>query len=46
MKALIQRVKKVSVKIEGEKFSEIGSGLLIFLGVKEGDSEKDCQVFG
>lgn len=38
MKALIQRVKKASVTIENELYSEIGSGLLIFLGVTKTDT--------
>ena len=40
MKALIQRVKRASVTIEGELFSSIGSGLLVFVGVEKAD-EKD-----
>ena len=37
MKALIQRVKRASVTIEGELYSKIGMGLLIFLGVEKYD---------
>lgn len=40
MKALIQRVKRASVTIEGELFSSIDSGLLVFVGVEKTD-EKD-----
>lgn len=43
MRALIQRVKTANVKVEDKKISEIGQGLLVLLGVKEGDTEKDCQ---
>jgi D-tyrosyl-tRNA(Tyr) deacylase len=43
MKALIQRVKKASVSIGGENFSAIGKGLLIFLGVGIGDTEKEIE---
>lgn len=39
MKAVIQRVTKASVTIEGERFSEIGNGLLILLGVSPDDSK-------
>ena len=37
MKALIQRVKKASVTIDGELYSEINAGLLVFLGVTKED---------
>lgn len=43
MRALIQRVKNVKVIVSDVKISEIGSGLLIFLGIKEGNSEKDSE---
>lgn len=43
MKALVQRVKYASVDIDGRRVSEISRGLLIFLGVMIGDTEKDLQ---
>ena len=42
MKAVIQRVKSASVSIENSIFSEINAGLLVLLGVEDGDTEKDC----
>lgn len=39
MIAVIQRVTKASVTINGKIHSEIGKGLLILLGVKSGDNE-------
>lgn len=42
MKALVQRVKKSSVEIDGRLFSEIGAGLLILLGVEKDDTEKQA----
>ena len=39
MRALLQRVTKASVAIEGEVVGEIGRGWLILLGVGRGDSE-------
>ncbi len=42
MKALIQRVKESRVEVKGETVGAIQGGLLIFLGVGRGDSEKDC----
>jgi D-tyrosyl-tRNA(Tyr) deacylase len=41
MKAVIQRVETASVTVEGRIVSEIGAGLLIFLGVEEGDTENE-----
>ena len=43
MKALLQRVSRASVSIRGERVAEIGKGLVAFLGVANGDSEKDAQ---
>jgi D-aminoacyl-tRNA deacylase len=43
MRALIQRVKRSSVKIDGAVKSTIGSGLLILLGVKQTDTESDAK---
>jgi len=42
MRALVQRVTQGSVVIEKENYStEIGKGMVILLGVKEGDTEDD-----
>lgn len=41
MRAVVQRVTKGSVIIEGNIFSEIGKGLVILLGVTEEDIDKD-----
>ena len=41
MKAVIQRVKKASVTVKGVVISKIGFGLLVFLGVADGDSENE-----
>ena len=43
MRAVVQRVKSSKVEINGLTTGEIGKGLLIFLGVEEGDSEEDCD---
>jgi D-tyrosyl-tRNA(Tyr) deacylase len=40
MKALLQRVTRASVTIEGEVVGEIGSGLLVFLGIDRNDDEQ------
>lgn len=43
MRAVVQRVKSARVEVAGRVTGEIKNGLLIFLGVGEGDSEKDCD---
>lgn len=44
MKAIIQRVKNASVKVNNNITGSIGQGLLILLGVANGDDEKDAEV--
>ena len=41
MKAVVQRVKKASVKIEGEIVGTIEKGFAILLGISETDTEED-----
>lgn len=43
MKALIQRVKSASVTIDGELFSKIGKGLLVFVGVEKTDEKLNAE---
>lgn len=43
MRAVIQRVDRASVEIEGETVSQINKGLLILLGIEESDSEDDVN---
>ncbi|MCX7834112.1 MAG: D-aminoacyl-tRNA deacylase [Ignavibacteria bacterium] len=40
---VVQRVEKASVEINGEVYSRIGKGLLVFLGIEKGDSEKELD---
>lgn len=42
MKAVAQRVKKTTLKVNDELISEIPFGLTVFLGVKVGDTEKEA----
>ncbi len=43
MRALVQRVSRGSVMINGEIYSQIGKGIVILLGVKNGDTEEDAK---
>ncbi len=43
MRAVIQRVSRAGVTVDGEKISGTGKGLLVLLGVAEGDTEKDLK---
>ncbi len=42
MKIVLQRVKNASVTVGGEKVSGIGAGLLLLVGVAEGDGEAEA----
>lgn len=43
MRALIQRVKRAKVTVEGEVAGEIEKGILVLLGVTHEDTEKDVS---
>ncbi len=43
MRVVVQRVKEASVSIEGEGVGEIGKGLVILLGIAQGDSEREAR---
>src|SRR5512147_750666 len=43
MRALLQRVSKASVTVNGRTISSIGNGLLVLLGVGHGDSEEQAK---
>jgi D-aminoacyl-tRNA deacylase len=40
LRALVQRVSRASVTVDGERVAAIGPGLLVLLGVREGDTEE------
>ncbi|HNY19631.1 MAG TPA: D-aminoacyl-tRNA deacylase [Flexilinea sp.] len=42
MKAVIQRVSRASVTVDGRLISRIGTGLLVLLGVEEGDTRENA----
>jgi D-tyrosyl-tRNA(Tyr) deacylase len=43
MRALVQRVAYASVSVDGELVSEIGSGMLVLLGIKVTDTDEDAD---
>ena len=43
MKALLQRVAKSSVTVDGKVVGETEQGLVVFLGVADGDGKKDAD---
>ena len=43
MKIVIQRVSRASVSIGGNLFSSIGAGLMVLVGVVDGDTEDDVD---
>ncbi|MEM1296087.1 MAG: D-aminoacyl-tRNA deacylase [Verrucomicrobiota bacterium] len=43
MRAVIQRVSEASVTIEGEVRGEIANGVLVLLGIEDGDSQEDVD---
>ncbi len=42
MRAVLQRVSRAKVSVNGEIVGEIGAGILVLLGVANEDSEKDA----
>ena len=43
MRAVIQRVEKASVSVEGEIRGQVGAGFLVLIGVEEGDGDADFK---
>jgi D-tyrosyl-tRNA(Tyr) deacylase len=43
VKALLQRVSQASVSVDGEIVGSIGRGLVVFVGVADGDTEGDVR---
>ena len=44
MRAVVQRVSRASVSVEGAVVGAIGRGLLVLVGVTHGDSEADARA--
>ena len=45
MRAVVQRVSRCRVVVEGKTVGEIGSGLLVLLGIAQGDDEAAAEYF-
>ena len=43
MKAVVQRVKSAHVAVENTIISNIGNGLMVLLGIQDGDTEKEAD---
>ena len=43
MKAVVQRVRKTALSVDGKLISSIDFGLVAFLAVKQGDSEEQAE---
>lgn len=43
MRLVLQRVKGAEVKVEGQIVGKVGKGLVVFLGVRNGDGEGDAK---
>lgn len=43
MRAVLQRVRSAAVEVGGETVGSIGRGLLVFLGVGQGDGDDDLR---
>jgi len=41
MRAVVQRVSRASVSVDGREVAAIGAGLLVLLGIGRGDTERD-----
>lgn len=44
MRAVVQRVKQSEVKVDGQTVGAIGAGLLVLLGVADGDTDADAKA--
>jgi D-tyrosyl-tRNA(Tyr) deacylase len=43
VRALVQRVSRAAVRVDGEQVAAIGAGLLVLVGVRRGDSEAEAD---
>jgi D-tyrosyl-tRNA(Tyr) deacylase len=43
MRALVQRVSRAAVRADGEQVAAIGPGLLVLIGIRDGDGEAEAD---
>ena len=43
MRAVVQRVSRATVSVDGEEIARVGAGLLVLLGVRAGDTADDAD---
>lgn len=44
MRAVLQRVARARVEVDGETIGAVGRGLLVLLGVERGDAARDAEL--
>jgi D-tyrosyl-tRNA(Tyr) deacylase len=43
MRAVVQRVSRATVRVDGDEMATIGPGLLVLLGIRDGDGESEAD---
>ncbi len=43
MRALVQRITRARLTVEGKEISSCGKGLIVYFGVRKGDTEKELE---
>ena len=43
MRAVVQRVKRAAIRVDGVSVASIGPGLLVFIGIGDNDSARDIE---
>ncbi|CAC9924786.1 D-tyrosyl-tRNA(Tyr) deacylase [Aedoeadaptatus nemausensis] len=46
MRAVVQRVKRAAVSVDGESVSSIEKGMMVLVGISAEDTEKDMEYIG
>lgn len=44
MRAVVQRVRRASVTVDGETVGEVGPGLLVLVGISHDDTEREARA--
>ena len=44
MRAVVQRAARASVSVDGAEIASIGRGLLVFVGVEQGDGDREADL--